>query len=147
MDIQKEREAFELSFKETDFSKMNLVNCFCFITDRYVWDEVQAAWEMWQTAIARMEVRINTLDEMLLNQGESLAEAKAQAVPEWTEYEMKSPRIDGRYQIFIDGEQIAADWECGFGFSCPISGEALIQQKITHWSVLGGDPKEPANEL
>ena len=52
MDIQKEREAFELSFKETDFSKMNLVNCFCFITDRYVWDEVQAAWEMWQTAKA-----------------------------------------------------------------------------------------------
>lgn len=82
MDIQKERELFELSFKETDFSKMNLVNCFCFITDRYVWDEVQAAWEMWQTAIARMEVRINTLDEMLLNQGEALAQAKAQAVPE-----------------------------------------------------------------
>lgn len=73
--------------------------------------------------------------------------AKVKTVPEWTEYEMKSPRIDGRYQIFIDGEQIAADWECGFGFSCPISGEALIQQKITHWSVLGGDPKEPANEL
>jgi len=82
MDIQKEREEFELSFKETDFYKMNLVNCFCFIADRYVWDEVQAAWEMWQTAIARMEVRINTLDEMLLNQGEALAQAKAQAVPE-----------------------------------------------------------------
>lgn len=35
-----------------------------------------------QVAIARMEVRINTLDEMLLNQGEALAQAKAQAVPE-----------------------------------------------------------------
>ena len=82
MDIKKEREEFELSFKETDFYKMNLVNCFCFIADRYVWDEVQAAWEMWQTAIARMKVQINTLDEMLLNQGEALAQAKAQAVPE-----------------------------------------------------------------
>ncbi|ENU99655.1 hypothetical protein [Acinetobacter variabilis] len=82
MDIQKEREEFELSFKETDFYKMNLVNCFCFIADRYVWDEVQAAWEMWQTAIARMKVQINTLDEMLLNQGEALAQAKTQAVPE-----------------------------------------------------------------
>lgn len=81
-DFEKEREAFELSFKETDFYKMNLVNCFCFIADRYVWDEVQSAWEMWQTAVARMEVRINTLDEMLLNQGEALAQAKAQAVPE-----------------------------------------------------------------
>ncbi|ENV00396.1 hypothetical protein [Acinetobacter variabilis] len=81
-DFEKEREAFELSFKETDFYKMNLVNCFCFIADRYVWDEVQSAWEMWQTAVARMKVRINTLDEMLLNQGEALAQAKAQAVPE-----------------------------------------------------------------
>ncbi len=79
--------------------------------------------------------------------GVKAQEAKAQAVPEWIEYEKRSPRIDGRYQIFIDGEQIAADWESGFGFSCPIGGEALIQQKITHWSVLGEDPKEPANDL
>ncbi|QKT99758.1 hypothetical protein FOB20_13910 [Acinetobacter lwoffii] len=145
MDIQKEREAFENHLKKmgkTDnetFSKDE--------DDSYQMDVIHFGWKIWQAATSRMEVRINTLDEMLLNQGEALAQAKAQAVPEWTEYEMKSPRIDGRYQIFIDGEQIAADWECGFGFSCPISGEALIQQKITHWSVLGGDPKEPTNEL
>jgi len=81
MDIQ-EKQAFEAEFEKTDFYKMNLVNCFCFITDRYVWDEVQAAWEMWQAATTRMEILINTLDEMLLNQGEALAQAKAQAVPE-----------------------------------------------------------------
>lgn len=40
------------------------------------------SWEAWQAAIARMEVRINTLDEILLNQGEALAQAKAQAVHE-----------------------------------------------------------------
>ena len=44
-------------------------------------DQLQVVWEMWQAAKARMEVRINTLDEMLLNQGDALAEAKAQAVP------------------------------------------------------------------
>jgi|GEM_PF-2379235 len=71
---------------------------------------------------------------------------KAQAVPNWIDYEKQSPHINGRYQIFIEGEQIAADWENHFGFSCPISGEALIQEKITHWSALGEDPKEPANE-
>lgn len=81
MDIQ-EKQAFEAEFEKTDFYKMNLVNCFCFITDRYVWDEVQAAWEMWKAATTRMEILINTLDEMLLNQGEALAQAKAQAVPE-----------------------------------------------------------------
>lgn len=45
------------------------------------------AWQAWQAAIARMEVRINTLDEMLLNQGEALAQAKAQAVPEESKHE------------------------------------------------------------
>lgn len=72
-----------------------------------------------------------------------LQTAKAQAVPNWIDYEKQSPHINGRYQIFIEGEQIAADWENHFGFSCPISGEALIQEKITHWSALGEDPKEP----
>lgn len=48
------------------------------------WMKAQARqlWEFWQAAIARMEVRINTLDEILLNQGEALAQAKAQAVPD-----------------------------------------------------------------
>ena len=32
--------------------------------------------------IEQMETQVNTLDEILLNQGEALAQAKAQAVPE-----------------------------------------------------------------
>ena len=32
--------------------------------------------------IEQMKTQVNTLDEMLLNQGEALAQAKAQAVPE-----------------------------------------------------------------
>ena len=53
MDIQEEKADFEADFRKTDFYKMNLVNCFCFINDRYVWDEVQAAWEMWQASKAK----------------------------------------------------------------------------------------------
>lgn len=53
MDIQEEKADFEADFRKTDFYKMNLVNCFCFINDRYVWDEIQAAWEMWQASKAK----------------------------------------------------------------------------------------------
>ncbi|MFW1754342.1 hypothetical protein [Acinetobacter wanghuae] len=80
MDVQKEREAFENHLKKmgkTDnetFSKNE--------DDSYQMDIIHFGWKIWQAAIARMEVRINTLDEMLLNQGEALAQAKAQAVPE-----------------------------------------------------------------
>ncbi|AUC07355.1 hypothetical protein BVG18_10950 [Acinetobacter lwoffii] len=85
MDLQKEREAFE--------AVTNIYHCiynadlnYYFSGSKFVGDkaemEVNAGWKAWQAAIARMEVRINTLDEMLLNQGEALAQAKAQAVPE-----------------------------------------------------------------
>lgn len=66
--------------------------------------------------------------------------AKSQAVPEWKDYSQQSPRIDGRYQIFINGEQLAADWKSPFGFADPIEGVALIQDLITHWAVLSADP-------
>ena len=80
MDIQREREAFENHLKKmgkTDnetFSKNE--------DDSYQMDIIHFGWKIWQAAIARMEVRINTLDEMLLNQGEALAQAKAQAAPD-----------------------------------------------------------------
>ena len=80
MDIQKEREAFENHLKKmgkTDnetFSKDE--------DDSYQMDIIHFGWKIWQAAIARMEVRINTLDEILLNQGEALAQAKAQAIPD-----------------------------------------------------------------
>ena len=80
MDLQKEREAFENHLKKmgkTDnetFSKNE--------DDSYQMDIIHFGWKIWQAAIARMEVRVNTLDEILLNQGEALAQAKAQAVPE-----------------------------------------------------------------
>ncbi len=41
--------------------------------------------------IEQMKTQVNTLDEMLLNQGEALAGAKAQAVPEWISTSERMP--------------------------------------------------------
>ena len=79
---------------------------------------------------------IQNLDHMFMG----FAAAKSQAVPEWKDYSQQSPRIDGRYQIFINGEQLAADWKSPFGFADPIEGVAFIQELITHWAVLSADP-------
>lgn len=76
--------------------------------------------------------------------------AKAQAVPEWIDYSKQSPRIDGPYQIFIMNQQLVAEWESPWGFSSIEDGDALNQELITHWSVLGSDPvieaQEPTND-
>lgn len=72
-----------------------------------------------------------------------LEEAKVQAVPEWVDYSKQSPRIDGRYQVFIAGEQLTADYEAPFGFSSAEDGTALIQELISHWSLL---PEAPLQE-
>jgi hypothetical protein len=73
-------------------------------------------------------------------------QAKSPSVSEWKDYSQQSPRIDGRYQIFINGEQLAADWKSPFGFADPIEGVALIQGLITHWAVLSADPVIEAQE-
>jgi hypothetical protein len=75
-----------------------------------------------------------------------LAWEKAQAVPEWNDYTVKGPRIDGRYQIFISGEQLTAEYKHPFGFACPIDGCAFVQELITHWAVLNADPVIEAQE-
>jgi len=43
--------------------------------------------------IEEMTAQVNTLDEMLLNQGEALVKAKAQAVPEWNSVDDKEPPL------------------------------------------------------
>ena len=69
---------------------------------------------------------------------------------EWIDYTKQSPRIDGRYQIFIASEQLTAEYKYPFGFACPIDGCAFVQELITHWAVLNADPlieaQEPAND-
>lgn len=91
MNLQKEREAFErlplaeLAIKCKYVYYNEKTNSYWPNEDFCPSDAPETmnfAWEAWQAAIARMEVRINTLDEILLNQGEALAQAKAQAVLE-----------------------------------------------------------------
>ena len=87
MDIQKENNLIKEAFNDEAHSRG-----FCLdqewsdCENPYLDGDTNLAFDFfksgWQAAIARMEVRINTLDEMLLNQGEALAQAKAQAVPE-----------------------------------------------------------------
>ena len=124
MDIEKDsnREAFEAWFESRyDAHFMQ----FALDLDMYVDKHTQTCWEAWQAA-------------------------KAQAVPEWIDYSKQSPRIDGPYQIFIMNQQLVAEWESPWGFSSIEDGDALNQELITHWSVLGSDPvieaQEPAND-
>ncbi|MFH7765815.1 hypothetical protein [Acinetobacter sp. BSP-28] len=120
MDIQKEREAFEQWYLE-HHRITHMPSIYCPADALYGGAYTNTLWTGWQAA-------------------------KAQAVPEWIEYEKQSPRIDGRYQIFINGEQLAADWESPYGFSSAEDGTAFIQELITHWSVLNNDPVIEAQE-
>lgn len=70
-----------------------------------------------------------------------LEAGQSKEVPEWIDYTKQSPHMNGRYQVFISGEQLAADWESPYGFSDPIDCCALIQEYISHWALLPEPPK------
>ena len=127
MDIEKEREAFEHHLTDTGLVEFAGYGFEVDECDEYLHEPTQVAWDSWLIGLGR---------------------SKAQAVPEWIDYTKQSPRIDGRYQIFISGEQITADWQSPFGFSDPVEGEALIQELISHWGMLPEPPKtqEPTND-
>lgn len=99
---------------------------------------------------ADIEKKCGKLITALLFSWSAWKEAKSQAVPEWKDYTVESPRIDGPYQIFIMNQQLVAKWESPWGFSSIEDGDALNQELITHWFVLGNDPaiepQEPAND-
>lgn len=99
---------------------------------------------------ADIEKKCGKLITALLFSWSAWKEAKTQAVPEWKDYTVESPRIYGPYQIFIMNQQLVAKWESPWGFSSIEDGDALNQELITHWSVLGNDPaiepREPAND-
>lgn len=132
MDILEEIDVFFSACQLTQDESNNLVfngmtGCFesKYLADWFV-NQINFGWKLWQAA-------------------------KAPAVPEWKDYTVESPRIDGPYQIFIMNQQLVAKWESPWGFSSIEDGDALNQELITHWSVLGNDPaiepQEPANEL
>ncbi len=133
MDLQKGREAFENHLKKmgkTDnetFSKNE--------DDSYQMDIIHFGWKIWQAAIARMEVRINTLDEMLLNQGEALAQAKAQAVPQWILTSERMPDEGEEVLVHSLGQvrQVTRDskWAGGFKERNCYGWQAAYGQ--SHW--------------
>ncbi len=86
--------------------------------------------------IEQMKTQVNTLDEMLLNQGEALAQAKAQAVPEGfvlVELEelnkIRDQAMTAKYASFNnDSDRIFSDVE-----DIQISIESLIEaQEPSH---------------
>lgn len=56
------REAFEKVFKQTGFYEMNPKNAFCIVGDKYMWEEVQAAWDIWQAQQAKIDERQKQID-------------------------------------------------------------------------------------
>lgn len=134
MDIQ------NIDLRRGDFEAMHpKAKLFGFDEDKklYTGDGVESINDQWTTWCACIG--------MLFLDGK-----EAQAVPEWIDYSKQSPRIDGPYQIFIMNQQLVAEWESPWGFSSIEDGDALNQELITHWSVLGSDPvieaQEPAND-
>ncbi|MFN3072765.1 hypothetical protein ACK1JC_03975 [Acinetobacter sp. TY2] len=117
MDIQKEKTLF-FAFLESEFP-LTVADLKSQGVDPL--DHFNTEWDTWQAA-------------------------KTQAVPEWIDYTKQSPRIDGRYQIFISGEQLTANWELPYGFTCPQDGCAFIQEIISHWAVLNPVPVIEAQE-
>ena len=108
------RKAFESHCLSTDF-----VFSLAFSEGKYSHPATQMAWEMWQAG------------------QEQVLQAST-----WNDYSLISPTTEGRYQIFIDGGQMVADWIDKFGFADPFEGDALRQDLITHWQPLPQPPKQ-----
>jgi hypothetical protein len=133
MDIQKEKLIAEIENFKTEILKIQVVK---------VWAESHSNSDPFKHVILEKEdCKVWWMEAQAHQLWETWLAAKAQAVPEWNDYTKQSPRIDGRYQIFISGEQITADWQSAFGFSDPVEGDALRQDLITHWAML----PEPLN--
>ena len=85
--------------------------------------------------IEQMKTQVNTLDEMLLNQGEALAQAKAQAVPEWISTSDRMPEEGEEVLVHSYGQvrQATRDssWAGGFKERNCYGWQAAYSQ--SHW--------------
>ena len=149
MDLQKEREAFD----EWHYEQYLLENPNIDISNaKYIYDYAhknvlvfqlkESHFLAWQAAIARMEVRINTLDEILLNQGEALAQAKAQAVPEgFVVVPVQCPDPDFADMLF---DELRKNAFGEFGDDLLIHLSDIDEEKI--WDLMLEAAQEPAND-
>lgn len=86
--------------------------------------------------IEKMKAQVNTLDEMLLNQGEALAKAKVQAVPEWIDVSDRLPEEGEEVFVHHYGHIVQAtrDKKYSGGFkqrNC--YGWESISCYVSHW--------------
>ena len=85
--------------------------------------------------IEQMKTQVNTLDEMLLNQGEALAQAKAQAVLEWISTSDRMPKEGEEVLVHSLGQvrQVTRDskWAGGFKERNCYGWQAAYGQ--SHW--------------
>lgn len=115
-DIQKEREAFECEFKQTDYyiahgDLSTLMLC----DDQYALDDVQVSFEMWQAA-------------------------KAQAVLEWISVKDKLPPEN----ILVLG--MSQTPRNIFNIYNVMALDEFEEADVTHWMPLPDAPQEPAND-
>lgn len=89
--------------------------------------------------IEQMKSQVNTLDEMLLNQGEALAQAKAQAVPEWFVAKEIKP-------VENDSDEKVLTWDKVNGVRLVPVWSFKSATDVTHWMPLPDAPQEPAND-
>ncbi|AMW78613.1 hypothetical protein AMD27_06760 [Acinetobacter sp. TGL-Y2] len=125
MDTQRD-EAFEAEFAKTNFYKgmvESLKNSDCPLTSIF-------------------EMRNGKYRNLYIQLASEIWQADKTNTVEWFAYETQSPRINGRYLIFAQGEQFCADFEIGYGFSSAEDGTAFIQELITHWAVPASNPIE-----
>ena len=85
--------------------------------------------------IEKMKAQVNTLDEMLLNQGEALA--KAQAVPEWISVDDKLPAIGVYVMVFLEKQ---GHNPTTYNF-CQYTKFGFHLSNVTHWMPLPDAPK------
>lgn len=90
--------------------------------------------------IEQMKTQVNTLDEMLLNQGEALAQAKAQAVPEWISVKDKLPPEN----ILVLG--MSQTPRNIFNIYNVMALDEFEEADVTHWMPLPDAPQELVND-
>ena len=90
--------------------------------------------------IEQMKTQVNTLDEMLLNQGEALAQAKAQAVPKWISVKDSLPPAN----ILVLG--MSQTRSNIFNTYNVMDLDEFEEAEVTHWMPLPDAPQEPTND-
>lgn len=126
-----EKEAFEECFKKTDFYKMNLVNCFCFINDRYVWDEVQAAWQMWQESKAHTVLE----NDCMIEKTWFMKGSRVAALVKYAENVYKAEAVAQNSKIEFGTDDNEIWWAHEVPFFGTVQMDKIVEHGLTEWDI------------